>query len=259
LARQEHIPSIFHLLFVCSRALNGQRHPEGEGRVVKAKTRVFLVDSHPLIRDGLRMRIHSQSDLEVCGEAGCAADAVSKIAACRPDLVTLELVFRDSNGLDLIEQIRRRFPAVRLLVVSMQDESLYAPRALAAGAAGYVGKHESSNTVVDAIRCVLHGDVFLSEPMKMVALSQWSQRAPHLSVGRLEGLSNRSLEVYRLLGEGLDTRQIAGQLHVSIKTVESYYERIKIHLRVDSLRDLTRHALLWRERPQSERDTVRLD
>lgn len=233
--------------------------PKGERNAVKTKTRILLVDSHPLIRDGLALRIKRQSDLDVCGEAAGIADALRKITACRPDLVILELALRDGSGLDLIERIRRLYPAVGILVLSMQDESLYAPRALAVGAMGYVGKHEVAETVVDAVRCVLHGDVWVSDLMKKQMVNQLSQRTPQSSFANIADLSNRALEVYRLVGEGLDTRQVAGRLHVSVKTVESYYERIKIHLGVETLRDLTRHAILWKARPQSELDTVRFD
>ncbi len=219
---------------------------------MKAKRQVLLVDDHPLIREGLAHRIHRQPDLEVCGGAATADEALGMIAASQPDLVVVDLVLKDGNGLDLIHDIRRRWPDLAIVVLSMQDENLYAPRALAAGARGYVKKGEAAETIVDAIRCVLDGNVWLSEAMKMRVLSDLGDGGPKPRRPPIEALSNRELEVYRLLGEGLETRQIASRLHLSFKTVESYYDRIKIRLKIESFRDLVRHATLFSGRPVTE-------
>lgn len=209
------------------------------------KTRILLVDDHPVVRDGLAMRIERQPDLTVCGEANGCREALAQIAACQPDLVVVDLVLRDGSGLQLIRDIRARHPRLAVLALSMQDERIYARRALQAGAQGYLMKQEVTESVVEAIRQILDGHVYVSPSMQRRLLdSLTAGEAPH--AGPLaERLTDRELEVFRLLGAGLRTREVAAELHLSIKTVATYCERIKTSLNLSSFPELLREAVLW--------------
>jgi len=209
------------------------------------KTKILLVDDHPVVRDGLAMRIERQPDLTICGQADGYRSALAQIEACRPDLVVVDLLLRDGSGLQLIRDIRSRHPRLPVLVLSMQDERLYARRALRAGARGYLMKGEATEQVVDAIRQILAGHVYLSPAMRVCLLDSLALDGSSEPESPVERLSDRELEVFRLLGEGLRTRQIAARLHLSIKTVETYCERIKGALRVSSHPELIREAVLW--------------
>jgi len=208
------------------------------------RCRIFIVDDHPLIRAGLSEEIDRQPDLEVCGLAASRASALHDIGTCHPDLAVIDLLLPDGSGLDLIEDIGHRFPGVRTLVLSMLDERSYAPRALAAGAKGYVGKESVAENILAAIRCVLRGNVWLSEAMRQRTVNNLARGGTPPSGLQTDLLSNRELEVYRLLGEGLRTKQIAHRMHLSIKTVATYYERIKVRLKLETFHDLERHAIL---------------
>jgi len=212
---------------------------------MKTKTSVLIVDDHPVVREGLALRINRQPDLEVCGEAESPAEALRQIAACKPDLAIVDLLLKDGSGLELIRDIHTRHPRLPVLALSIQDERLYARRALQAGAKGYIMKQEATDKVVEAIRHVLSGHVYLSDPMRLRLLDSLAGSDSMSFLSPIEQLSDRELEVFRLLGEGLGTRQIAERLHLSVKTVETYCDRIKVRLNLASRSELVRDAVLW--------------
>ncbi len=213
------------------------------------KRGIVIVDDHPVVRDGLAQLINDTADLAVCGEAGDEAEAMRVVAECSPALALVDLSLGYSSGIGVIEGIRNRFPHVRVLVLSMYDESLYAERALRAGAGGYVMKREASEKVIDAIRRVLDGEVYLSEAMRSKLLQRMVGKKRRSDGSELEQLSNRELEVLRLVGEGLNTKEIASQLKLSIKTVETHYARIKQKLDLENVRELLLRAMQWVQCP----------
>lgn len=208
--------------------------------------RIFLVDDHPVTREGLARLINCESGLEVCGEAGTAAAAVSKIESLRPDLVIVDVsLTKGASGLELIKDIASRNVRLPMLALSTHDESLYAERALRAGARGYVMKQEPTEKVMQAIRKILAGELYLSRAMNDRLLRKVAQPNSAPSVSEIEQLSDRELEVYRLLGQGRGTRQIAAELHLSVSTVETYRAHIKEKLHLSSASELVRHAVEW--------------
>jgi DNA-binding NarL/FixJ family response regulator len=210
------------------------------------RARILIVDDHAAVRLGLRTLVEDAADLEWCGEAGTADEAIRMIDAKKPDLVIVDLSLAGSSGLELIKRIKARSPEVKMLVSSMYDESLYAERVLNAGALGYVGKHEAMEKVIEAMRSVLRGKIFLSPAMNDVLLRRLitaergaTKRSP------VETLSDRELEVFGLVGRGRATRDIAAQLHLSAKTVETYREHIKAKLGLKTAAELVSHAVQW--------------
>ena len=201
------------------------------------KCKVFLVDDHPIVRQGLALFIEREPDLMVCGEAEDATSALQAIRESAPDFVILDISLNGPDGLELLKTLRVRYPNLPALVLSMHDESVYAERALRAGANGYIMKQEAADKVITAIRHILGGDVYLSDRLTKQMLQQFvngsiSPRDP------LAKLSDRELEVFRLIGAGHGTRQIADELHVSTKTVESYQAHIKEKLALRNAREL---------------------
>ena len=212
------------------------------GKRSKRRARILIVDDHPAVREALAIRIDGQRDLEVCGEAADTADALRLVADLRPDLVVVDISLKTGNGIDLIKRIRDRHDRVRMLVWSMYSESLYADRALQAGALGYINKDQATNKIVEAIRRVLKGKVYLSEAMV--------ERILQRSVGEttrspLDALADRELEVFRLIGEGVRTIDIAERLCLSVKTVETYRDRIRHKLHLRNGTELARYATQW--------------
>jgi DNA-binding NarL/FixJ family response regulator len=208
------------------------------------KCKVFLVDDHPIVRQGLALFIEREPDLMVCGEAEDATSALQAIRDATPDFVILDISLNGPDGLELLKTLRVRYPNLPALVLSMHDESVYAERALRAGANGYIMKQEAADKVITAIRHILGGDVYLSDRLTKQMLQQFvngsiSPRDP------LAKLSDRELEVFRLIGAGHGTRQIADELHVSTKTVESYQAHIKEKLALRNARELVQHAVEW--------------
>ncbi len=209
------------------------------------KKRVFLVDDHPIVREGLTLLINREPDLLVCGEAAEALTALEAIASLRPDVIVVDISLNGPDGLDLIKTIRATDGSPPMLVLSMHDELIYAERALRAGASGYIMKQEGTARVLIALRRILKGEVYLSDRAagRMV---QHYVRGPAAAARPVEAeLSDRELEVYRLIGEGHGTRQIAEELHLSIKTVETYQAHIKEKLSLRSARELVQHAIAW--------------
>ena len=212
----------------------------------KSKQRIFLVDDHPITREGLARLINHERDLEVCGQANTAAKAVTDIEPLKPDLVVVDVsLTTGASGLELIKDLAARHPRLRMLALSTHDEALYAERALRAGAKGYVMKQEPTEKVMAAIRQVLAGGIFLSDAMKDRLLRKITQSGSAPSASEIERLSDRELEVYRLIGQGRGTRQIADELHLSMSTVETYRTHIKEKLHLSSASELVRRAVEW--------------
>jgi DNA-binding NarL/FixJ family response regulator len=208
------------------------------------KCKVFLVDDHPIVRQGLALFIDREPDLVVCGEADGAPSALPAIQESMPDFVVLDISLDGPDGLELLKSLRAKYPSLPVLILSMHDESVYAERALRAGANGYIMKQEATDKVLTAIRRILGGEVYVSDRLTKRMLQQFvhgsiSPREP------LAKLSDRELEVYRLIGAGHGTRQIADELHVSTKTVESYQAHIKEKLSLRNARELVQHAIEW--------------
>jgi DNA-binding NarL/FixJ family response regulator len=202
------------------------------------------VDDHPIVRQGLALFIEREPDLMVCGEAEDATSALQAIRESTPDFVILDISLDGRDGLELLKTLRVRHPSLPVLVLSMHDESVYAERSLRAGANGYIMKQEAAGKVITAIRQILGGDVYLSDRLTKRMLQQFvngsiSPRDP------LAKLSDRELEVFRLIGAGHGTRQIADELHVSAKTIESYQAHIKEKLALRNARELVQHAVEW--------------
>jgi DNA-binding NarL/FixJ family response regulator len=207
------------------------------------KRRIFLVEDHPVTREGFAQLINYQADLEVCGQAGSAAKALAAMESNRPDLLIVDISLSDSNGLELIKDLKARYPKLPSLVLSTHDESLFAERALRAGAAGYVMKQAPTTEVMAAIREVLNGRLYLSELMRSSVLHKHLQGADQ-GTG-VEALSDRELEVFQLVGQGHTTRQIASRLHLSVSTIETYRAHIKEKLRLNNGTELVHRAVEW--------------
>lgn len=216
-------------------------------RPVAGKSRIFVVDDHPLVREGLTNLINGQDDLVVCGEAKNSAQAIDGIMERRPDVALIDISLENESGLELVKQLAAQFPQVSLIVLSMHDEGLYAERALRAGARGYVMKHETSSSVLASIRRVLGGGVYVSERIVNKMALRLSSAGEPVTRSPVERLSDRELEIFRLLGQGRTTSQIAGDLHLSLKTVQAYCARAKEKLGVTSLTELLRAAIQWDE------------
>lgn len=209
------------------------------------KSRILIVDDHPLFREGLQQLVARDADLEVCGEASNAIEAMQLISERKPDLVVVDISLGASSGIDLIKTIRSTYDDLPVLVVSMHDESLYAERSLRAGAMGYVMKHESGKIVRAAIRKVLGGEMYLSERMSSTVISKFMRGQPDRPASPLEILSDRELEVFRMLGHGKGTRQIAQDLNVTVATINSFRNRIKEKLHLKTATEVMLHAIQW--------------
>jgi DNA-binding NarL/FixJ family response regulator len=210
-----------------------------------AATRILIVDDHPLVREGLIGLLAAQSDFVVCGEAAGVAEARELVLSTKPDVVIIDLTLSDGTGLELIKDLRAKCPDIRLLVLSMHDESLYAERALRAGAVGYVNKHEASRTIVQAVRTILAGKLYLSPNMTELVVQRAFVAGADLSRPAVDRLTEREREVFELIGQGLSSRQIAVKLDVSPKTVETHREHIKEKLELTTSTELTRYAVQW--------------
>ncbi len=207
--------------------------------------KVLIVDDHPAVREGLAVRISSQPDLEVCGEAEDVAAALKLIDITRPDVVVVDIQLKTGNGLDLIERIRAHDKSIRILAWSMYPDALYAQRALHAGALGYINKENTTARIVDAIRRVHDGKIYLCEQTAEQLLGQTIGGAKHLKALGTESLSDRELEVFRLISQGLSVSQIAQRLHRSNHTVEAHRQAIKRKLNLKTATELTRAAMQW--------------
>ncbi|HUS90294.1 MAG TPA: response regulator transcription factor [Phycisphaerae bacterium] len=209
------------------------------------RTRILLVDDHPIVRQGISLLVDQEPDMMVCAEADSAPAALRALEKARPDVAVVDLTLKESLGLELVKDIRARFPEVLVLVYSMRDESFYAERVLRAGARGYVTKEEGGRTVLEGVRRIMQGQVFLSEKMASKMLGRIVGTGRQELGDPIQKLSDRELEVFEMIGQGLPTREIAERLHLSPKTVDSHREHIKEKLQIDSATELLKHAIEW--------------
>lgn len=215
------------------------------------KKRVVIVDDHPPMRHGLAQLINQEPDLKTCGEAGNIPEALKMVEDLKPDIIIVDMGLKDASGLDLLKDLKRGFPNLPALVLSMQNESLYAERALRAGARGYIMKEETTENVVNALRQVLSGEVYLSDKMSKRILNQVADGNSGNGKSSVENLSDRELEVFQLIGQGYQSRQVAQKLHLSVKTIESYREHIKIKLNLENATQLVQTAIQWMQSHKS--------
>jgi DNA-binding NarL/FixJ family response regulator len=209
--------------------------------------RILIVDDHPIVRQGVRHVIEQEPDLRICAEAESATEALQALKEHRPDLAIIDISLKGTDGLELTKWIRAQDDKMPILIMSMHDESLYAERVLRAGAHGYVMKAEVADKIVIAIRKVLKGEIFLSDKVGQNILHEVSGRSTSIGQSPIRQLSDRELEVFRLIGQGHGTRDIAALLHLSIKTIETYRSHIKEKLGLSSATQLVRYAAQWIE------------
>lgn len=206
---------------------------------------VFLVDDHPVIRDALTDIIESESDLEVCGEASSSKEALRQIGKILPNVAIVDISLNDAHGLDLLEQVRTQYPEVKTIVFSMFDENVYAERAIRAGAAGYLMKSEPMEKIVDAIRSVERGEIYLSHRLSTQILSKVVQNDSSDPSFAVDELTDRELAVFQMLGQGDSVQEIASRLRLGRKTIETYRRRAKDKLGFDSVNALLQYAVQW--------------
>lgn len=223
--------------------MNSTHKPQNN--VPPRKSRILVVDDHPIVRQGLALLINQEADLVVCGEAEEAMGAMHVLASSKPDVLIVDISLNGPDGLDLLKNIRNLHPTLPVLILSMHDESIYAERALRAGANGYIMKQEATEKVLVALRRILGGEIYVSDCIANRMLKHYITGSGTLRNSSIADLSDRELEVFRLIGEGHGTRQIAGELHLSVKTVESYQAHIKEKLSLRSARELMQHAIQW--------------
>jgi DNA-binding NarL/FixJ family response regulator len=224
-----------------SRAANSQESDP------PALARVLIVDDHQLLRDGIRLMIDNECDLEVCGEAEGETEAVHKFRQLQPDLVVVDISLKTGNGIELIKRIKTHQPAARIIVSTMHDERIYGERALRAGAMGFVNKQDPGGTLLVAIRHVLRGNLYFGEQLTQRLLQRAiDPNAPGKS-SPVELLADRELEAFELIGRGLSSQEIASRMHISHKTVDRYRENIKRKLDIATSNELIRQATLWVE------------
>ncbi|HZZ79911.1 MAG TPA: response regulator transcription factor [Gemmataceae bacterium] len=217
-----------------------------EAKVVALSTvKIVVVDDHPAVREALEARCRLHADLEICGEADNVADALKVIHATKPDIIITDITLKEGDGIDLIKRVRGRDPNARFLVWSMHGEDLYAERALRAGAVGYLSKDQATAQILDAIRTILAGKMCISQSMREKLLRRTYGGGKKPDQSPIDGLTDRELEVFRLIGEGVKTQEIAERLHVSIKTIETHRDRIKKKLGLQDGTELIRRAVLW--------------
>lgn len=213
----------------------------------KSKRTMLIVDDHPMMRQGLAQLINNEPDLTACGEAEGAQQALDFLAKTTPDLVLVDISLPDKHGLELIKDIQALHPGLPVLVVSMHDESLYAERVLRAGGRGYIMKQEGGKKMMQAIRTVLSGQIYVSENMSAKILEIFSGRRSDTNRSPIEKLTDREFQVFQLIGLGKGTRQIAESLHLSVKTVEVHRLHIKEKLELEDAPSLVRYAVRWVE------------
>lgn len=209
------------------------------------KKRVYIVDDHPLVREGLAQFIEHEKDLCVCGGASSIKCAIEDLPRCAPDIIVADLMLENESGLRLVKEVRNRLD-IPVLVLSMYDEMLYAERCFKIGACGYIMKRESPQTVVEALRTVLQGSIYMSRRLGDRIIRKLSNREYDFAKPIIANLSNRELEVFQLLGEGLKTGEIAGKLNLSIKTIETHLAHIRKKLHTKNTRDLLALSIYWK-------------
>lgn len=229
--------------------MNNSKHKSAGG---KQNTRILIVDDHPLVRHSLREFIKRESDMEVCGEAEDREEALTAVEATKPHLAIVDLTLKNSNGMELIKDLRDRYPEVKILVLSMHDEILHAERAVRAGARGYITKQEATTKVMVAIRQILSGEIYWSERAAAKVASKIASPAkPAPAAFPVDCLTDRELQVFELIGAGRSTRQISATLHIDVSTVETYRARIKEKLNLKDALALLQYAIRWHVASQS--------
>ncbi|MEX0744413.1 MAG: response regulator transcription factor [Phycisphaeraceae bacterium] len=214
-------------------------------RDTSRKSRVLIVDDHPIVRHGLVQLLQSADNLEVCGQISNAAEALQAIRAKAPHVAVIDISLEGGNGLELIKQVKAEGSPTKMLVSSMHDEMLYAERALRAGAMGYINKVECTERIIEAIHQILNGRVYLSGNMTERVLQRMMRNDGEVGESPIDTLSDRELEVFEMVGQGLTTKQIAKNLHLSPKTIETHREHIKAKLHLQNNNELVRHAVQW--------------
>jgi DNA-binding NarL/FixJ family response regulator len=210
------------------------------------KKRVFIVDDHPVVRDGLTTIINHEKTLVVCGEADEPQDALKAISGLKPDVVIVDITLKNSNGIELTKTLKTRYPTLPVIVLSIHDESIYAERALRAGASGYLMKEVASENIVIAIRTVFSGEIYVSNKLGKHLLRKMAAAGKADAISApIDSLSDRELEVLRLTGQGYKPSKIAKSMHLSVKTVETYRGRIKEKLNLANADELLRYAIQW--------------
>ncbi len=230
------------------KAKGSTRRPkESPATASGSKYRIVMIDDHPLVRQGLAQLLNSRPHLTVQGEADSAATGIELVRKHKPDLVILDLSLPKTDGLELVKQLKAESPKLPMLVISMHDESVYAERVLRAGARGYVMKKEPSEKIFAAIDQILKGEIFVSDRIKhqMLEFSLTGKKASGEGDPLVDRLTDRELEVFRLLGDGISTREIAERLHLSVKTIETYRENLKVKLNLRSGAELVQRAIQW--------------
>jgi DNA-binding NarL/FixJ family response regulator len=207
--------------------------------------KIVIVDDHPIVRQGLENLINHESDLSVCGQAEDAHQAMKAIKMLNPDMIIVDISLEEKNGLELIKDIKAQYPSLPILALSMHDETLYAERVLRAGAKGYIMKQQATENVIEAIRKVLSGQLYVSDRMTIRMMHKLVRGKLKMGTSTTDCLSDRELEVFLLIGKGYGTRQIAERLHLSIKTIETYRAHIKEKLNLAGAAELLQHAIHW--------------
>ena len=222
-----------------------EERPMSQANEQANKRKVLIVDDHPMICEGIAMLVEHEPDLTVVGKVASAAAALKAIEKLQPDVVVVDITLQDSSGMELIKDMRIRWPDLPALVFSMHSESFFAARVLHAGARAYVSKKEPPAKVIEAIRNVLQGGLYVSEEMTSAIVQKFVMGQSSNDRSRISGLTDREFQVFQMIGDGLQTREIAEKLHLSIKTVETHRERIKKKLNLDSATKLAKYAIQW--------------
>ena len=221
--------------------------PSSAKAIALKTSKILVVDDHPILREGLAQLIDQQKDLSVCGQFAEADHAFDAIGALKPNLALVDISLKGGSGIELLKNIKANYPKLLVLVLSMHDESLYAERVLRAGASGYIMKQEAAEKILEAIRKVLAGEVYLSEKMRTKVMHHLVGGRAQANGSLMERLSNRELEVFGLIGQGRGTREIAEQLHLSVKTIESHRAHIKEKLNLKNATELVHRAIQMRD------------
>jgi DNA-binding NarL/FixJ family response regulator len=207
--------------------------------------KILIVDDHPILRQGIKRVLEKENDLVICGEASGAGEAMDLINSEKPDIAIIDITLSGNvNGIELIRSIKERFPEIYSLVLSMHSESIYAERAIKAGARGYIMKEDASKNIISAVRTVLNDELYLSSELSKKLLDKFIHKTKDSSIS-IETLSNREFEIFQLIGNGFSTKEIANKLSLSIYTIESHKKNIKEKLRVKDSSELTRNAIQW--------------
>lgn len=209
---------------------------------------IVIVEDHPIFCSGLKELIETEKDLRVCGEADNITKALKVVGETQPDLVIVDITLKGRNGIELIKELHRDYSTLPILVLSMHDESLYAERAFRSGASGYIMKEETSESIVKAVRMVHSGQKYASKQFMANVLNKFLSHSPEDTRSPIDRLTHRELDVFRLLGQGMTTKDIANNLDLSIKTIGTYRERIKVKLDLQNASDLIHSAVRWHEK-----------